>query len=91
MREREVIKAENAHILGGGNGTPCVVIDRGQTETTVWVANPVWGMGGAQQLTFLNPRPGGAADRYALKLKQRIEYAAARELERRGRRNGGGL
>jgi len=90
MREREIIKPEGAHILGGGNGTPQVIIDRATSEATVWLANAPWGMG-SQELTFLNPRPGGAADRYAQKLKQRIEYAAARELERRGRRNGGGL
>jgi hypothetical protein len=93
MREREIIKPEGAHILGGGNGTPQVIIDRGATSTVVSVRPCPWGFSEGRPVEFLHgpsgPRVGGAADRHAQKLKQRIEYAVARQLALKG--NGGGL
>jgi hypothetical protein len=97
MTEREIIKPEGAHVLGRGNGSPKIVIDRGPTSTVVSVMPCPWGFHEGRAVEFLHgpsgPRAGGAADRHAQKLKVRLEYAAARDLERlaRMKANGGGL
>jgi hypothetical protein len=75
-----VLKVKDAHLIGG----PRVVINRLPSVAEVYLANAPWGWGSCR-IEFLNPRPGGKAERYAAKLQERIEQAAARERERRNR------
>lgn len=95
MPAREVLKAENAHLLGGGNGTPKVIIDRGANSTVVSVQPCPHGFREGRPVEFLhNPNgSGGSADRHALKLKLRLEHMAARVLARlaNAKRNRGGV